>query len=150
MSFTITLQRNTTEVNRVTKGLVTVATLNGTLRNESNVVDPTILVEVNNLPNFNYLTIPEFNRSYYVTDIKSVRNNLWEITAHSDPLQSFKSQLLDNWGLILRQENVFDLYINDGVFKSKQNDRLGYISFPSGFSDFNYILLAACGAQQNT
>ena len=146
MSFTITLQKNSSPLNKVDKSLATVATLSGTLRNESEVVNPVILVQITSFPDVNYLTIPEFGRSYFIKDVKSVRNNVWEIQAHSDPLSSFKSEIRSNTALILRQENNFDLYLNDGVFKCKQNSRVEYQTFPNGFDNFNFILLAAGGA----
>lgn len=145
MSFTITLQKNSSPLNKVDKSLSTVATLTGTLRNESEVVNPVILFELNEFPDANYLTIDAFHRSYFIEDVKSVRNKIWEVHAHSDPLYSFRNQLRANTGLILRQENKFDLYLNDGVFKCRQNARVEYQNFPNGFGNYNYVLLASGG-----
>ena len=149
MSFTIILQKNSSPLNKADKSLSTIATLNGTLRNETEIVHPVILIEYSGFPDCNYVTIPEFKRSYFIEDPRSVRNNIWEIQAHSDPLTSFISEIRSNSALILRQENNFDLYLNDGVFKCKQNSRVEYQAFPNGFDNFNYILLAAGGASQS-
>lgn len=143
MSFAIKLQRNMSPLNQMNKSCNLVATIQGTLRNESNIVDPVILVEQSELPYFNYMTIDEFHRSYFIREIKSVRNNLYEIYGHSDPLMSFKQDFLQNRALISRNENQYDLLLNDGVFKCRQNSRIGYISFPAGLDNFNYILLVA-------
>lgn len=145
MSFSIKLQRNTSPTNRMDKVCNLVGTIQGTLRSESNIVDPVILIESDDLPYFNYMTIEEFHRSYFIREIKSVRNKLYEIYGHSDPLMSFKQDFLQNRALISRNENQYDLLLNDGVFKCRQNSRVGYMTFPNGFSHYNYILLAAGG-----
>ena len=150
MSFEIKLQNSGHPMNQVEKHPNLVATVTGTLRNETDVVNPIILIERPTFPDCNYMTIEAFNRSYFITEVRSVRNNVWEIHGHSDPLMSFKTQLLGNRVLVSRNENKFDLYLDDGVFKARQNQRIGYLAFPSGFTHFNYILLAAGGATQNT
>ena len=143
MSFSIKLQRNTSPINKVDKTLNLVDTVTGTLRNESNLVDPVILIELDSLPYFNYMTIEEFHRSYFIREIKSVRNRLWEIHAHSDPLMSFKTDFLQNTAVVSRNQSNYDLLLNDGMFKCRQNSRIGYIAFPSGLDNFNYILVVA-------
>ena len=143
MSFSIKLQRNTSPMNKMDKSCNLVGTITGTLRNETNLVDPIILVEQSELPYFNYMTIEAFHRSYFVREIKAVRNNVWEIHGHSDPLMSFKQDFLQNTALVARNENQYDLLLNDGGFKCRQNSRVGYLSFPSGLDNFNYILIVA-------
>lgn len=150
MSFAIKLQNSGFPINKLEKNPNLVATVNGTLRNETEVVDPVILIEMADFPNCNYLTIDAFNRSYFIRDVRAVRNNIWEVHAHVDVLMSFKQQILGNRVLVCRNENKFDLYLNDGVFKAKQNSRIGYLAFPNGFTHFNYILLAAGGSTQNS
>lgn len=146
MSFTIKLQKNNSPLNKVDKSITDVITMTGTLRNESETVNPVILFETSEFPVVNYLTIDAFHRSYFIEDILSIRNNIWEVHAHSDPLYSFRSELRNNQALLLRQENLFNLYLNDGVFKCKQNSRVRYKLFPGGFTDFNYILITAGGS----
>lgn len=150
MSFTIKLQNSGFPMNKLEKNPNLVQTVTGELRNETEIVDPVILVELDNFPECNYLTIDAFHRSYFIREVKSIRNKIWEIHAHSDPLMSFKQQILGNRVLVSRNENKFDLYLNDGVFKARQNSRIGYLAFPNGFSHFNYILLAAGGASQQS
>ena len=143
MSFSIKLQRNMSPMNAMDKACNLVGTITGTLRNETNLVDPIIRVELSELPYFNYMTIEEFHRSYFVTEIKSVRTNIWEIHGHSDPLMSFKQDFLQNTALVSRNENNYDLLLNDGAFKVRQNSRIGYIAFPGALENFNYILMVA-------
>ena len=150
MSFTIKLQNSGHPMNQIEKHPNLVATVSGTLRNETDVVNPVILIERDTFPDCNYMTIDAFNRSYFITEVRSVRNKIWEVHGHCDVLSSFKTQILGNRVLVSRNENKFDLYLDDGVFKSKQNSRIGYLAFPSGFNTFSYILLAAGGAEPNS
>lgn len=142
MSFSITLQNNTSPINKIGKSLSTITTLQGTLRNESEVLNPTILIESDSsILNANYLTISEFSRSYFIEEIESIRTGLWLVKAHVDVLETYKSKILSNSGVILRQENNFNLLLNDGVFKCRQDPRIFYRDFPSGLGNFNYVLI---------
>lgn len=105
---TIVLYNSTAEKDVLNKSgyLTQVSTLTGTLRSGCNVVNPSIIVELDTLPNFNYAYIQEFNRYYFLTDITNVNNKLWEIKLHCDVLFSHKTGIL---GLSCEVErNEFD------------------------------------------
>lgn len=145
MSFTIAIQRTTSEKNRLTKSLTTIATLTGTLKNETSIIDPVIIVE-GNLSDYvscNYCTITSFGRSYFVTNIRSVRNNLIELTCHVDVLSTYAAAIRANRAIIKRQENNWNLYLNDGSFNSYQNPYVLTKLFPSGFNTSQFILAIA-------
>lgn len=142
MSFSISLQNNSSPINKIGKAISTIKTVTGSLKNESNVMRPEILVECDSsILLANYMTIDELHRKYFIEEIQSVRNNLWLVQAHVDVLDTYASQILSNSAVVLRQENNFDLLLNDGVFKCKQDPRIFYRKFPSGLGDFNYILI---------
>lgn len=145
MAFQVLLQTNTSEKNKLDKNLTTISTISGTLKNETSIVDPIILIEVNltNLINCNYMTIPAFGRSYFVTNIRSIRRNLVEVSAHVDVLSSFASQIRNNVAIVHRQENRWNLYLNDGAFKVYQNPMVLTREFPTGFSTFEFVLAVA-------
>lgn len=145
MSFTIVIQRTTSEKNRLTKSLTTIATLTGTLKNETSIIDPVIIVE-GNLSDYvscNYCTITQFGRSYFVTNIRSVRNNLIELTCHVDVLSTYAAAIRANRAIIKRQENNWNLYLNDGSFNSYQNPYVLTKLFPNGFNTSQFILAIA-------
>lgn len=145
MAFQVLLQTNNSEKNKLDKDLATISTISGTLKNETSIVDPVILIEVDltNLINCNYMTIPSFGRSYFVTNIRSIRRNLVEVSAHVDVLSSFASQIRNNVAIVRRQENRWNLYLNDGVFKVYQNPMVLTREFPNGFSTFEFVLAVA-------
>ena len=147
MSFTVNLGKMTSPVNSMQKGFTSKISLSGTLRNESEIIDPAIIINTSSADIFlcNYMQIPTFGRSYFITSIKSVRNGIFEVTGHCDVLSSFYSEIIKNKAIILRQEHKFNLLLNDDVFKCKQNARVQYKAFPSQLGAYNFILTVAGG-----
>ena len=142
MSFSISLQNNSSPINKIGKAISTIATVSGDLKNESDVIRPEILIESDSsILSANYMTIDTFHRKDFIEEIQSVRTNLWLVKAHVDVLETYASQILSNTAVVLRQENNFNLLLNDGVFKCKQDPRISYRKFPSGLGDFNFILI---------
>lgn len=142
MSFNITLQRNNSEPIRMDKDLTTIASYNGTLREGTSIVDPVIKIECNlsNVKRCNYLTIGEFGRSYFVKDIVSITDKIVEFHCHVDVLTTYSSEIRRNNAIVKRQENLWNLYLNDGSLKIYQNPQVITKEFPSGFSDMRFIL----------
>lgn len=143
----ITLQINNSEKNRLDKSITDIITLSGTLRDKTSIIDPIIVIEgdLSSYVNCNYLTISAFNRSYFINNITSLRNDLFEITAHVDVLSTYKSQIRANSAIIARQEKKWNLYLNDGVFKTYQNPHIVTKAFPSGFTEQHFIFSVAGG-----
>ena len=148
--FDIVLMNNQEELNKISKSPVTVMTLNGTLREETDLVDPVINIEYNGtLTNVNYMYIQEFSRYYFITKIESVRNNLWRIYAHCDVLKTYSEAILGTPCVVARSENRYNLYLNDSAFKAYSNPRLQIAKFPQKFTGEDYVLIMK-GAQAVT
>ena len=147
MSFAINLGKTDSPANSLNKMFNSKISLTGTLRNESEIIDPTIIINTSSADIFlcNYMKIAIFGRSYFITSIKSIRNGIYEVQGHCDVLSSFASEIRANNAIILRQEHKFNLLLNDDVFKCKQNARVQYKRFPSQLGAFNYILVVAGG-----
>lgn len=140
---TIKLMWCTDPPNKVSKTTTLVEELAGTLRYPSSIIDPVITIERNSPTGFNYVYIPEFNRYYYVNNVTSDNNNIVTIACHVDVLNSFASGIRNCDAIIRRQENSFNLYLDDGIFKAYQNTKHKIIAFPNPFSEFSYILAIA-------
>ena len=148
--FDIVLMNNQEELNKISKSPVTVMTLNGTLREETDLVDPIINVEYSGtLTNVNYMYIQEFSRYYFITKIESVRTNLWRIYAHCDVLKTYSEAILGTPCVVARSENRYNLYLNDSAFKAYSNPRLQIAKFPQKFTGEDYVLIMK-GAQAVT
>lgn len=143
----ITLQINNSEKNRLDKNITDIVTLSGTLREQTSIINPVIVIEgdLSSFVNCNYMTITAFNRSYFINNITSINNNLFEISAHVDVLSTYKTQIRDNSAIIARQEKKWNLYLNDGVFKTYQNPHIVTKAFPSGFTQQHFIFSVAGG-----
>ena len=85
---------NNSEKNKINKSLTAGVTLSGTLRNESNVVTPSIIINIDNPTIYNYAYIEDFKRYYFITDYISLRTGIWQINLKSDVLMSFKDSIL--------------------------------------------------------
>ena len=137
----IILMMNTSPLNKINKAVSTVATLTGSLVDESSIVDPVILIESATLPAANYAQIPDFNgRYYYIRNIESVRDGLWRLTLHVDVLKTYASAILSNRAVISRSTNLWNLYLEDNDFKSYANPYIITKNFPSGFSTYQLVL----------
>lgn len=143
----ITLQINNSEKNRLDKNITDIITLSGTLRDQTSIINPVIVIEgdLSSYVNCNYMTISAFNRSYFINNITSINNNLFEISAHVDVLSTYKTQIRANSAIIARQEKKWNLYLNDGVFKTYQNPHIVTKAFPSGFTQQHFIFSVAGG-----
>ena len=145
MAFNIVLQQNNSEMNRVSKSITDIMTVSGTLKEETSIIDPVIKIEcdLSTVTGCNYLSIPAFGRSYFVNNIRSIRNGLVEFSCHVDVLSSFASAIRENTAIIKRQENKWNLYLNDGSFKVYQNPTVLTKAFPSGFTTQEFVLAVA-------
>jgi len=133
--FDILLQVNHSENNRVDKDITAIQTLTGTLREETSILTPKFLCETTLFPsNANYMTIESFGRKYFITDIKSVRTGLYEISGRVDVLATYADQIRECKGIIKRSENDWNTYLDDGSFKTYQIPMTLVKHFPTGFS----------------
>ena len=142
---TLELYSNSSEYAALDKELELQITLSGILREESSIIDPSILVEDldDYITDINYAYIPEFGHYYFITNIESVRNHLWRLSLHVDVLHTYADGIRANSGIIERNENLYDLQLNDGLFKTRQNPRIAQYPFPSGFNTWNFVLAVA-------
>lgn len=145
MSFDIELMRNNSPKEMINKSISTLTTVTGTLKEDTSIIDPVIKIQgdISNFTRCNYMFIPKFNRYYYVTDLRSIMNNIFEISGHVDVLTTYQEAIRNNNAIIRRQENDWNLYLNDGSFKIYQKPIILTRSFPSGFNAQEFVLAVA-------
>lgn len=139
----ITLYNNVSAPNVLDKEISQVQTLQGVLHEPSSLIDPTFTIERANPAGFNYFHIEEFGRYYFVTGVSSVGNNLVSVSGHVDVLMTYKAGIRNLTAVIRRQENNFNLLLDDGIFKAYQPTKHKIIRFPNSFNDFCYVLAIA-------
>lgn len=145
MSFSISLMRNNSDRNVVNKNVNNIMTVNGTLKDSTSIINPVIRIQCNlsSVTGCNYIYIPEFDRYYYVNDITSITNDIVEFSCHVDVLYTYSSQIRSNTAIVRRQENQWNLYLNDGTFRVYQDPKVVTKAFPSGFNTQEFVLAVA-------
>ena len=143
--------------NKVTKTYSGVATLNGALKDDTSVLNPTIRIDTKNVSfetgtnifTANYAYIPAFGRYYHIKDIVCVNNTIFDISMHVDVLMSWNSGLLNAPCIVARNQNNFNLYLYDPNYKVFQNDRVLITKATSGFPiDYSCFALTIFGDKE--
>ena len=143
----IDFYKNISEKNKIGKKLLNKLTLNGNLREESSVINPTILVEHSNLSVYNYAYIPNFNRYYFVSEITSVRNDLWRVSLKCDVLESFKKDILNLSCIVDKQQNQsYSNNIDDGSYINRADSFVEIANYQNGFNSSGEFILITAGA----
>lgn len=158
--FELQIGTNTSAANVVDKDFSVIQTLQGDLRAPSSIVDPIIVVELDSRDEWrkstNYVYIPSFRRYYYITNIIAVEGarydettqikyQLWEIHMHVDVLMSFKDQIRAQNAVVARQENKYNLMLDDGFFMTYQNPKIQTKTFSveGPFETQEFVLVVA-------
>ena len=149
MSFPCYVQLNNSEENRLVKSISDITVLSGTLKEGCSLITPTITFDypASSFAVANYMSIPVFNRAYFISDIRSISYNLTEVTLRCDVLSTYAQEILACTAIVARQENKWNLYLDDGTFKTYSNPVVLTKEFPSGFGNTFYFILAVAGDQ---
>lgn len=162
----LTLYQNISEQNKLDKTLNNPLKLTGTVRGVDNVNIISPIISISNIDEqittYNYAYIKEFNRYYFINNIRSLRNDLWLLELDIDVLTTYKDQIRAQKGLISRNENEFNNALIDDRLTMEQDDNT-YIQFSTiecpfnremnsgGISDishgFNFVLVYNGGKQ---
>ena len=148
----LTLRKCTSEAIRLTKEFVSGAdiALQGNFKTPENVLNPVIQVESSSdLSQYNYATITEFGRSYFM-QARADYNNIWTLTIKVDVLSTDAAGIKASKAIVKRSQSKVNYYINDGTFYTEQRQIVTYHTFKK--NDVNatmgtdsYYLLVAGG-----
>lgn len=162
MSITITLYNNESDNNVVDKTLTEIATIEGNIKENCSIITPSILIDLHTndrsnttvkdgsdpsyasvLKKVNYFYIPNFERYYYKTDVTIIRHGLYMLSGKSDPLTSFATDIKNSKGIVKRQENEWNLYLDDGSLRTYNDPWVTTVAFPTSLSGESFILAVA-------
>ena len=123
--FTINLYNMTTALNRVdkTKYMTPTVSVSGTMRNATSILSPSFNIKISNQSDVmmsNYCYIPILKRYYFITDIVAVNNDIYQINLSCDVLMSFKNDILKQQAVIARQENDYNVDLDDPLLKTEK------------------------------
>lgn len=139
----IVLYNYTTPPNTVGKGAVQVETMTGVFRDSVSVTDPTFTITRASPTGFNYVYIEAFDRFYYVAGVSADLHGVVTVSCTVDPLETNANIIAQMNAIIRRQENQYNLYLDDGIFKAYQNTKHKLIAFPNSFTEYSYVLTLA-------
>lgn len=147
---TVSLYKTSSDRKRLNKSLVVIKSdINCIIKDINDIFTPRIILENYelSLDKCNYAYISEFNRYYFINDIRPLTGGRVELILYVDVLMSFKSELYSIPLIIDKQEkeNNANKYFNDGSYLATQKEFVRIIEFGEGFNDEGTYILIACG-----
>lgn len=143
LSITLKLQNCTSDERVVNKTLTDIEIVTVTIKEDCSLLDPIFLLsgQASGFATCNYCTAINFGgRKYFVRDVKTASNGMTELYCHCDVLSTYFAAVENLYAVIERQENEFNLYLDDGSFKSYSDPIIQTKEFPNGFSNPCIIL----------
>ena len=148
MSITVTLKVNSSPVEKIGKTLSTGTDFSCKLKDDTSILRPTLIISsLSSLASFNYMYIADFGRYYFIDDIVSINQGIWEVSGHVDVLETYKTAILANKAIVKRQQSQYNLYLDDPDFHAYNYERIQTLQFPTNsFSKaLEYVLV--CNGQ---
>lgn len=117
-------------------------TLTGSMRDSLNVVDPVFLVQTTTTQydRANAVQCEELGRYYFITGKEWIRTGLLAISCHVDVLMTYRTDILNNAGIISRNSNLFNGYLPDNRQKLFAYDKIQIKAFPTNNTDTNVLI----------
>lgn len=145
----ITLKQNISPVNMLDKTFTNVtADFDVVLKEPTNFFKPTFILQNHsgvNLNDFNYIdgSTSFSGRKYFIKEVKSIGYNRFEISAETDVLSTWASEIRANTAVVRRQENVYNLYLDDPDFHVYNYEKIQTLQFPENtfMKDLQYVVV---------
>ena len=84
------------------------------LKDRTSLNNPSFLIDTGGtLPTANYCYLVDTNTYYWIDDIASRSNNIWEIICHVDPFATAKSYIMNTTAYIVYSSTNYDRWIKD-------------------------------------
>lgn len=146
MAYDLVFKKSISPTNKVGKSFdSTTAQFSVVLKENTNIFKPTFILQTDtNLGAFNYIDGSNFSgRQYFITKITSIGYNRYEVEAMTDVLDTWAAQIKANDAVISRQENVFNLYLDDPYFHVYNYERIQTLKFPNNnfIKSLQYVLV---------
>lgn len=141
----IKLYNTSSEKNRLSKVLTGEVTITGYLSEESDVLNPAIIVGYNtSLLSKNYCYIADFGRHYFITGFTIINQEI-VLFLHVDVLMTYKDDIKNSKARIVRSASNFDEYIIDDMIINESRTRTYQRKIGAGFTKANKYLMLIGG-----
>ena len=144
----------TDENNKLNKNLGTATSLTGTFKEPFDFINPEITVygSTSNMTTtkyfkLNYMYSSTLGRYYFITDMQIEQQGILRIRCHIDVLMTYNTAIKNMKGIMDRQENYYNLYLNDPELKKLSYPLIQVKAFPNMIqsSDYNFFVITAGG-----
>ena len=148
MSISVQLGFSGDPPNKLNKSFTVNATLDCVFKEETDVVNPIILVEMDyaSMVACNYAYIPTNRRFYYITDVTSVSNALCTLSLEVDVLMSFKTDIRSLSGIVERNTYQFNTYQEDNQLSRLKKTQIQTKAFNHTFVPYTSTVLTLVGS----
>lgn len=103
-------------------------------RNNVSVVRPDITLECGDTvySDANYAYINDFGKFYFIEDRQVLQNGLVRFLLKEDVLMNYSSDIADCKGIVERQKDNYDMYLNDDKIPVDMRTTVSYRNFTGG------------------
>lgn len=136
MSITVTLYSFTKRENSTKRPASGGTDYSCIMIDDTSLMNPTFKLSIASNPiGKNYCYVSDFNRYYFIKDIRTYQN-FWYISCECDVLASFKTEIGSGSHYVLRSASSYDEKISDMVYPASTQviENLNYADIPSGAS----------------
>lgn len=138
----------------IDKRITQIAEISGKIKGDCLMTAPTIIIQNRDMTNVNYLYINDFNRYYYISEIKVMTGGVIELSCKVDVLMSFKTEIKQLKVNILRYENTAPTFLADTRIPLYSDTVQKVIEFPDNIfnlespteTDKNFLLSISGGS----
>lgn len=141
------LYSNNDANNTINKTLVDGLTININLKRGVNIITPSIVlasIEGVDFNDYNYASIPELGRLYFVNNINNSNNRVWILELECDVLETYKADILNSNARFRRNIKTGD-YLDASIDSNINKVTMTYES-DKGFTGEPTMILTTVGA----
>lgn len=146
MSITVSFA-STSKRENSTKQLTMTATKDCTFKNGCSMLNPILLLEIESTSFPDYTACKIGDKYYKITDIRSVRNNLFEIYCEIDVLATYKANILASTQFVSYSSHKSSVWLPDTRIPLQKNSLVDHRTTTMNFlfNDVGFFVLSAVG-----
>lgn len=136
---------NESDQNTLNKDITAVqSNVSAVLKDDTEMINPILILSGNVSQGFNYVYISKFNRYYYVVN-RTYSQQRYNVQLAVDVLMSFNTDINNLTVIADRSSDEFNTYQSDSEFGKLNYNEVQTQKFPYGFGDPCFVLAVAGG-----
>ena len=122
------------------------------LKKQTSFNAPVFILKLSGVPQYSYVYWIDINHYYFINDIVSVNNDMWELHCEVDALATARQYIINENAFVKYSTNVYNEYLKDDRIQAtseiesfvSNNDFSSQFQTPSGSGDY-YLLTVLNG-----